>query len=106
MAAAVLKRDDVADWFGDLSFDDQDAVLTHLETVFEKGKARRLAELRAEMERLEARGSGKKKKGSTAAPKYINPDDPTQTWAGRGKKPKWVEVHLENGGTLDELAIN
>ena len=25
------------------------------------------------------------------------------TWSGRGQKPKWVKIHLENGGTLDDL---
>jgi len=25
------------------------------------------------------------------------------TWTGRGQKPKWVQIHLEKGGTLEEL---
>lgn len=39
------------------------------------------------------------------APKYQNPDDASQTWTGRGRKPKWVEAHLEQGGSLDAIAI-
>jgi DNA-binding protein H-NS len=39
------------------------------------------------------------------APKYANPDDPTQTWTGRGRKPRWVTAALENGKSLDDLAI-
>ena len=27
------------------------------------------------------------------------------TWSGRGQKPKWIQVHLEGGGSLDELLI-
>ncbi len=38
--------------------------------------------------------------------KYKNPDDSNQTWTGRGRKPKWAEKHLNNGGTLEELLIN
>lgn len=35
----------------------------------------------------------KKKRGkSTLPPKYRNPDDPTQTWTGRGKPPAWIDV--------------
>lgn len=35
--------------------------------------------------------------------KYVNPNDPTQFWSGRGKKPSWL-VDLENNGTsLDSL---
>lgn len=39
------------------------------------------------------------------APKYRNPDDPELTWTGRGRKPKWVEAHLESGGSLDGILI-
>lgn len=39
-------------------------------------------------------------------PKYANPAQPSQTWAGgRGAKPIWVREHLEKGGTLEELLI-
>ena len=27
------------------------------------------------------------------------------TWSGRGRKPKWVEDHLANGGELDDMLI-
>src|SRR3954452_21069972 len=40
------------------------------------------------------------------SPKYHNPDNPEQTWAGRGRKPKWVEEKLENGSSLDDLLIS
>src|SRR4051794_5853024 len=29
--------------------------------------------------------------------KYRNPDNPAETWAGRGRKPKWVEEKLAQG---------
>ena len=45
-------------------------------------------------------------KGKTkAAPKYANPADPTQTWTGRGRKPKWVEELLASGKSLEDAAI-
>jgi DNA-binding protein H-NS len=44
----------------------------------------------------------KKTKGQ---PKYQNPDDPTQTWTGRGKRPGWLNEQLEHGKTLVELEI-
>lgn len=40
---------------------------------------------------------------SSAPAKYRNPDNPKQTWSGRGKKPAWVQAHLDAGGTLDDL---
>src|SRR5215472_11068978 len=30
-------------------------------------------------------------------PKYCNPDDPLETWAGRGKQPRWVVAQLKAG---------
>ena len=37
--------------------------------------------------------------------KYRNPDNPEETWAGRGRKPKWVEDKLAQGSSLDDLLI-
>jgi len=38
-------------------------------------------------------------------PKYRNPDNPSQTWTGRGKKPKWFTDALERGHSVAELEI-
>lgn len=27
------------------------------------------------------------------------------TWTGRGRKPKWLEVYLANGGKLEDIAV-
>ncbi|MGY6703842.1 H-NS histone family protein [Roseinatronobacter sp.] len=39
------------------------------------------------------------------APKYANPADPSETWSGRGRKPRWVVAALDAGKNLDDLAI-
>jgi DNA-binding protein H-NS len=39
------------------------------------------------------------------APKYRNPSNPSETWSGRGRKPKWVEEQLSAGKSLDGLLI-
>ncbi|WP_425099808.1 H-NS family nucleoid-associated regulatory protein [Tropicibacter sp. S64] len=44
-------------------------------------------------------------KGSKGAPKYANPEDPSQTWTGRGRKPNWVIAALKAGTSLDELSL-
>lgn len=36
-------------------------------------------------------------------PKFVNPNNPKQTWGGRGKKPNWVVELLNNGQSLDDL---
>ncbi|MBS0575349.1 MAG: H-NS histone family protein [Proteobacteria bacterium] len=51
------------------------------------------------------RAARKAKGPSKVAPKYRNPADPNQTWAGRGKPPKWMAVELANGKTREDFAI-
>ena len=46
-----------------------------------------------------------KRKMDKAPPKYKNPDDWSQTWNGRGPRPKWFRAQLESGRTADDLAI-
>ena len=36
-------------------------------------------------------------------PKFRNPDDPSETWAGRGKQPRWLAEQLRSGKKLDDL---
>lgn len=51
-------------------------------------------------------GARKSRRASgTVAPKYQNPDDASQTWTGRGRKPRWVDAALKSGKSLDDLAI-
>lgn len=52
-----------------------------------------------------AAGSSETKAKRVVAPKYIDPNDSTNTWTGRGRKPKWVEYHLAEGKTMDDLLI-
>ena len=38
--------------------------------------------------------------------KFRNPDNPAETWAGRGRKPKWVEEKLAEGRQLSDLRVD
>lgn len=48
--------------------------------------------------------AGKLTRGKVA-PKYANPADPALTWTGRGRKPHWVQEHLDAGKKLEALEI-
>lgn len=39
------------------------------------------------------------------APRYRNPNNPSDTWTGRGKAPRWVSALQAQGVTLDSLLI-
>ncbi|ETW13526.1 histone-like nucleoid-structuring protein H-NS [Roseivivax marinus] len=72
-----------------------------------KAEAKRAAEHAAKeygfsLDDLIVEGGGKASKG---IPRYKNPEDPSQTWTGRGRKPNWVISALDDGKTLDDLKI-
>jgi DNA-binding protein H-NS len=48
---------------------------------------------------------GRGKKRSKSAAKYANPEDRSQTYTGRGRRPKWLEARLKKGAKLDDFAI-
>jgi len=39
------------------------------------------------------------------APKYRNPTQPSETWAGRGNQPRWLRAQLRSGRKLDDFRI-
>jgi DNA-binding protein H-NS len=43
--------------------------------------------------------------GKPVAAKYMNPDNPGETWSGRGRKPKWLVAKLDKGKKITDFAI-
>jgi DNA-binding protein H-NS len=39
------------------------------------------------------------------APKYRNPNEPSETWSGRGKRPRWLTQALLAGQKIDDFVI-
>ena len=39
------------------------------------------------------------------APKYRNPDNDNETWAGRGLKPLWLAAAIKTGKKLEDFLI-
>ena len=61
-----------------------------------------LAEKRGLTLRERLDDDGKRK---LVAPKYANPDDPSQTWAGRGRMPLWLVAKMKKGAKLKQFAL-
>jgi DNA-binding protein H-NS len=38
-------------------------------------------------------------------PKYQNPKNCSETWAGRGKQPRWLVAQLQSGKKLEDFQI-
>jgi DNA-binding protein H-NS len=43
--------------------------------------------------------------GNKVKVKYRHPQNVELEWTGRGRKPKWVESWVANGGSLDNLLV-
>lgn len=43
--------------------------------------------------------------GAKVKVKYRHPQNADLEWTGRGRKPKWVESWLADGGSLDNLLV-
>ena len=48
---------------------------------------------------------GRGGKGRKVAVKYANPDDASQTWTGRGRKPRWLAAKLKSGDKIEKFLI-
>lgn len=76
--------------------------------------ARQIATAKADVEAYAAKlgfklndlvGASASKKAPINQPKYRNPAEPTQTWSGIGRQPKWVKQLLADGKSLDDFVI-
>jgi DNA-binding protein H-NS len=47
-----------------------------------------------------------KMKGRKVAPKYRNPKNPSETWAGRGAMPRWMAAEIKKGKKREHFAID
>ncbi|MDE3239085.1 MAG: H-NS histone family protein [Paracoccaceae bacterium] len=82
--------------------------------AIETFEARKIAEARAELEARAkelgfslneiAEASASRSRGPVMA-KYRNPANASETWSGRGRKPKWVVAALEAGKSMVDLEI-
>ncbi len=46
-----------------------------------------------------------KGKKAPRPPKYRNPDNPSQTYSGLGRKPGWLREKLADGADMDDFLI-
>jgi len=64
----------------------------------------------AKLTRYDSGGTRSKSFGRGArgkvAPKYRNPENPEETWAGRGLKPRWLAAAIKSGKKLEDFSIS
>lgn len=76
---------------------------------------KRLAQLRREKEMRQSEPADaqslqgaprERRKYPRVFPKYRNPKEPSETWSGRGKQPRWLAAALKTGHTIEEFVIS
>ena len=95
-----------------LSIADLQSLIKDAEKAIAQKKETEKAEVLEDMKSLaQERGfefselMGAKKPRKKAEVKYRNPESLTQTWAGMGRKPKWLLEALEGGKTLEAFRV-
>ncbi len=91
--------------------------LQEYELKVKKAKAsvqeRSRSELRQKLESIAANAgfkigdlfAGRGGKGRKVAAKYANPDNPSETWTGRGRKPRWLAARLTAGEKQEKFLL-
>jgi DNA-binding protein H-NS len=65
----------------------------------------RLKQLKGGIEAEREKSSTGRRPYPTVVPKFRNPDRPSETWAGRGKTPRWLAATLKSGKRMDDFRI-
>jgi DNA-binding protein H-NS len=63
-----------------------------------------LPRLKSQVDATEPRPE--QRKYPAVSPKYRNPEQPSETWSGRGKRPRWLTAALSAGHTIEEFIIS
>lgn len=112
----LVTKEDVKE----LSTEEIQEILNILNKELESREMARLMKIRADLVEIASRynmtpealisqignrGRAKKRLSRLSSIKYQNPYDPSQTWTGRGKRPKWLVERLEAGDSLESFLV-
>lgn len=86
--------------------DSADRIIQQRATLERRTLEEKLARLSGFVGRmLPGGGRGASLKGRKVEPKFRNPNNEAETWAGRGARPRWLQALIQEGGKLENYAI-
>jgi DNA-binding protein H-NS len=94
-----------------ISTDDLWALHVEITTVLTRKITAEKRQLEERLQMLLARGTldkpslRERRPYPQVFPKYRNPKEPSETWAGRGKQPRWLTAKLTSGKKLEDFRI-
>lgn len=88
----------------------QSQVAKAISSYEERRRKEALAELEEKAKEMgfslaELTGVSTVRKRAPAVAKFANPDDSSDTWSGRGRKPRWFDAALKAGRKPEDMAI-
>jgi DNA-binding protein H-NS len=101
-----MKRD-----FNSISVDELWALHVEIASVLASKLAAEKAELEKRLRQLQTESvpsetvRRERRPYPQVFPKYRNPAEPAETWAGRGKRPRWLTAQPRTGKKLDDFRI-
>jgi DNA-binding protein H-NS len=88
------------------------ALKSQVEAAINAKVTERRRELESALSKLAGFGGGGKAtkfarggRMGPVAPKYRNPENPAETWAGRGLKPRWLAAAIKGGKKQNDFLI-
>jgi DNA-binding protein H-NS len=96
----IMKRDELAR----MSSDDLWSLYVEVSQLLEQRIKKEKLQLDERLKRLQSPVS-EHRPYPPVSPKYRNPDQPSETWAGRGKQPRWLVAQLKSGRRIEDFRI-
>ena len=90
------------------------ALKSQVEAAISTKVSERRHELESQLSKLDGQSGGARRgrpagRGAprgAVAPKYRNPENPAETWAGRGLKPRWLTAAMKGGKKAEDFLIS
>jgi DNA-binding protein H-NS len=96
------------DDFNSMSVDELWALRLEIDSILASRIAAEKVKLEKRLRQLQSNGVTTRRERRPypqVLPKYRNPAQPAETWAGRGRQPRWVTEQLSSGKKLDDFRI-
>jgi DNA-binding protein H-NS len=81
------------------------ALLSSKMTAEKMALEKRLSQIQHHISDGEHPMSAARKPYPRVPPKFRNPEQPSETWAGRGRTPRWMKAQLQDGKEIKDFLI-
>jgi DNA-binding protein H-NS len=91
-----------------MSVDELLVLREQIDSVLSIKISEEMQELAHRLVQIKRRGShshARRRHNPPVYPKYRNPGQPSETWSGRGMRPRWLTAQLRLGKNLDDFRI-